>query len=212
MRMLLLAALLALAAGCGGPAAPTETPPAAPTEPATAAPTEPATAGTEQPTTPEADSQSTAPAEDGRASAGHPWLETELTDVLSGETFRLAEFAGRLVVVESMAVWCPLCTTQQKHLAAARSTWGEEVIVVSLDTDPAEDAEILRRHAQSHGFDWLWAVAPREMSAQLSATFGPEILSAPSTPIFWLDEQLEPHLLPFGIKPAAELLARVGTD
>jgi hypothetical protein len=44
------------------------------------------------------------------------WRTAELTDVLTGETFRINEFRGRPVLVETFAVWCPICTTQ-------RNTW-----------------------------------------------------------------------------------------
>lgn len=33
------------------------------------------------------------------------WLETELTDVQTGKTFRISDFKGRPVLVKSFAVW-----------------------------------------------------------------------------------------------------------
>jgi hypothetical protein len=33
------------------------------------------------------------------------WLDTELVDVETGETFRISEFAGTPVLVKSFAVW-----------------------------------------------------------------------------------------------------------
>ncbi len=47
------------------------------------------------------------------------WLEIPLTDVRIGETFRLADFRGKTVIFESMAVWCPCCIEQQFQLAGA---------------------------------------------------------------------------------------------
>ena len=40
------------------------------------------------------------------------WLTTELTDACSGETFALADFAGKTLYVESMATWCGECYEQ----------------------------------------------------------------------------------------------------
>ena len=60
----------------------------------------------------------TASATDEESTAAEPavaWLATELTDVATGETFTLAEFAGTPVLLESFAVWCPICTNQQKQ-------------------------------------------------------------------------------------------------
>lgn len=223
-RLALLLAGCLLAAGCAG--APT---PGEPAAEATAAATpmgQPQTeegqgdGGTPPASQPEAQELAAAspePVPTGTSSgaseqalARHPWLAAELTDVLTGEPFRLADFAGKPVVVETMAVWCPTCLRQQQELAVALQSWGDDVVVISLDIDPSEDGEILRQHAARHGFPWLWAVAPREMASQLSAEFGPQVLSPPSTPIFWLDESLEPHLLPFGLKRAPALLQAVG--
>jgi hypothetical protein len=33
------------------------------------------------------------------------WLDTELTDVSTGETFRLSDFKGRPVLLHAFAVW-----------------------------------------------------------------------------------------------------------
>ncbi len=41
------------------------------------------------------------------AESGAEWLHIPLRDVNSGESFTLADFAGRKVLPESFAVWCP---------------------------------------------------------------------------------------------------------
>lgn len=160
--------------------------------------------------TPVAPPAATTPTAAGTASLA--WLEIELRDVLTGQTFRLSDFAGQPVVVETMAVWCPTCVRQQQQLALARRSWGEAVVVVSLDIDPAEDEELLREHATGHGFDWRWAVAPRQMASQLSDLFGPRILSPPQTPVFWIDVEGEPHFLGYGVKLWPKLVEEVAPD
>ena len=67
------------------------------------------------------------------------WLATELTDVSTGETFTIAEFAGTPVLLESFAVWCPICTNQQKQVRALHEEVGDDVISIALNTDPNED-------------------------------------------------------------------------
>ncbi len=51
------------------------------------------------------------PASDDGAEGDRPnnsaiaWLDTELTDVVSGETYRLSDFKGTPILLHSFAVW-----------------------------------------------------------------------------------------------------------
>ncbi|MFQ5945032.1 MAG: TlpA family protein disulfide reductase [Anaerolineae bacterium] len=136
-------------------------------------------------------------------------MTISLTDVRSGETFALADFRGRVVVVETMAVWCPLCLDQAREIRQANLRFGDEVAFVSLDVDVNESADLLREHATRNGLDWRWAVAPRELARALADAFGMAILNPPSTPVVILDRAQQPHLLRFGIKPASELIQEI---
>jgi hypothetical protein len=98
--------------------------------------------------------------------------------VLTDEPFSIDGLAGP-VAVQSFAVWCPKCQRQSEAL----SNTDGSVTVVSLNTDPNEDAEKVRQHAERNGFDWRFAVAPAEMTESLVATFGPTVTNAPSTPV-----------------------------
>lgn len=106
------------------------------------------------------------------------WRSTELTDVLTDEAFRIDELQGP-VAIQSFAVWCPKCERQSESLSRV----GESVTVVSLNTDPNEDAAKVRKHAEENGFDWRFAVAPTEMTQSLIDAFGAAVTNAPSTPI-----------------------------
>ncbi len=124
------------------------------------------------------------PGASGTADGGTPggtdrsWRTTELTDVLTEETFSIDGLAGP-VAVQSFAVWCPKCQRQSEAL----SNTDGSVTVVGLNTDPNEDAAKVRQHAESNGFDWRFAVAPAEMTESLVAEFGPTVTNAPSTPV-----------------------------
>ncbi len=77
--------------------------------------------------------------------------------------------------------------------------------MVSLDTDPNENADLLRRYADQNGFPWRFALAPREILRELGDTFGTQFPTQPSEPMFLVDPRGAPHLLPFGRKSATAL-------
>jgi len=64
------------------------------------------------------------------------WMEIELTDVATGETFKVSDFKGKPILLESFAVWCPTCLAQQKEMKKVKQIEGENIIHISLDTDP----------------------------------------------------------------------------
>ncbi len=133
------------------------------------------------------------------------WLDVDLEDVVTGKRFKLADFKGKVVLVEAMAVWCPLCTAQQREFQKLHGELGKEIALISIGIDPSESADILRRHVEANGFRWPFAIAPRPMAQKLAEQFGDRVLHPPSTPVFILDKSLQPHVLRFGVKPAAEL-------
>jgi hypothetical protein len=109
------------------------------------------------------------------------WRTTDLTDVSNGETFTIGGFDGT-VVLETFAVWCPTCTRQQKQLRGIAAGM-DAVAVVSLNVDPNEDAEKVRKHAEENGFGWYYAVAPTDVTKSLTDAFGSTVLNAPSAPV-----------------------------
>ncbi|MFB6193942.1 MAG: peroxiredoxin family protein [Halobaculum sp.] len=110
------------------------------------------------------------------------WRTREVTDVLTGEKFAIADFEGQPVMLEFFAVWCPVCTRQQSTMADLLSR-RENVVVISINTDPNETAEEVRKHAESNGFDWRYTVAPEEWTAAFVERFSSVITSPPSAPV-----------------------------
>ena len=141
------------------------------------------------------------------APVGPDWFRAELTNVNTGETFTIADFHDKVVLVETMAVWCPLCTRQQGQIQALHELVGErdDLVSLSLDIDPNENAAILKAHADKNGFGWIYAVAPPEVSHEIGQLYGAQFLNPPATPIFVIDRQGEVHLLPFGHKESTTL-------
>ena len=82
---------------------------------------------------------------------------------------------------------------------------GPDVLMVSLDTDLNENADLLRRYVDQNGFPWRFALVTREIARELGETFGTQFLTQPSEPMFIVDPRGTPHLLPFGRKSADAL-------
>ena len=62
---------------------------------------------------------------DPTPSPGSPqWMEIELTDVATGETFKIGDFKGKPILLESFAVWCPTCLAQQKEVVSLEVVGG----------------------------------------------------------------------------------------
>ncbi|ELZ81042.1 hypothetical protein C453_18935 [Haloferax elongans ATCC BAA-1513] len=111
------------------------------------------------------------------------WRTTELTDVLTGETFTVEGLLDRPVLLETFAVWCSNCLRQQKEMISFHEAVGDDVVTVALDIDPNEDAEKVREHAERHGFDWRYAVSPEPVTKSLTDEFGSSMASAPTVPM-----------------------------
>ncbi len=141
------------------------------------------------------------------------WADFELVDAITGESFTIADFAGKPILVESFAVWCSICLRQQKEMAKLIELEGESIVHISLDTDPNEDDIAVRLHAEKHGFTWLFAVAPVEMTQALIDAFGLTVVNAPRAPVILIDVDGSARLLRNGVKSAEDLLEEIsGTE
>jgi thiol-disulfide isomerase/thioredoxin len=137
------------------------------------------------------------------------WMDIELKDVRTGETFRISDFKGRPILLESFAVWCPTCTAQQRQIGRLKDIEGESIVHISLDTDPNEDEARITEHLERNGFDWYYAVSPIELTQALMDEFGLAIVNAPGAPIALICEDLSTRFLRTGVKTADDLLAEV---
>lgn len=138
------------------------------------------------------------------------WLGVELTDVRTGETFTLAQFAEKPVLLEAFAVWCGVCTNQQRQIDALHAEVGDSVVSVALNTDPNESQTQIVRHLDRHGFDWRYAVSPVALSRSLRDEFGVSVLHPPSAPVILIcPGQTERTLLRRGVKRPAFLQERI---
>ena len=82
------------------------------------------------------------------------WFDMKLTDVQTGETFTMNDYAGKVVLLETMAIWCPSCIIQATQVGKLHEALGnpDDLISVSLDVDSHEDEATLKEYASSYRF------------------------------------------------------------
>jgi hypothetical protein len=136
------------------------------------------------------------------------WFAVQLQNINSDESFTIQDLKGKVVLVETMAIWCSNCLQQQRQVKALHELIGErdDFVSLGLDIDPNENADDLKGFVDRNGFDWVYAVAPAEVSRNLSNLYGAQFLNPPSTPMLIVDRHGEVHPLPFGIKDAQTLM------
>ena len=139
------------------------------------------------------------------------FFSVALTDVATGADFTLADLKGKVVLLEPFAQWCPTCLAQQREVARLHQLVGprEDFVSVGLDIDPNEDAVMLRGYLTQHGFDWLYAVAPADVSSEIGRLYGSQYLNPPSAPMLLIDRHGIVHPLEAGRKSAEALLVAV---
>lgn len=113
------------------------------------------------------------------------WQTLPLVNARTGETFTLADFAGKTVFVETMATWCGNCRLQLTNVRDARTQLGEEnYVFIGLSVETSLSGGDLAAYADDAGFEWVFAVLTPEALAALSETFGRTITNPPTTPHF----------------------------
>jgi len=136
------------------------------------------------------------------------WFDVELTDAQTGEGFTMNDYAGKVVLLETMAIWCPNCIVQGNEVRNLHEKFGnpEDLVSVSLDVDFNEDQASLKEYASGFGFDWHFAVAPLLVARALGNLYSAEYLNPPLSPMLIIDRDGNVHQLEYGLKDAATLL------
>lgn len=135
------------------------------------------------------------------------WFSISLTDARTGESFTINDFAGKVVLVETMAMWCPNCLFQANEVRKLHKLLGnpDDLISVSLDVDLNEDEDSLREYVQEFDFEWRFAVAPLLVDRALGNLYNAEYLNPPLSPMLIIDRDGNAHQLEYGTKDAETL-------
>lgn len=102
--------------------------------------------------------------------------EFRLTD-LSGRELTQADVAGRVVLVEFWATWCPPCASTLQWLGTLKQRYGDKVAVLALAVESPEDK--IRLAVQSIPGEIHWAVP----DAKTAESFG-DVVAVPTLLVF----------------------------
>lgn len=136
------------------------------------------------------------------------WFDFELIDVQTGESFSMNDFAGKVVLLETMAMWCPTCLFQSDEMGELHEMLDhpDDLVLVSLDVDVNEDATSLKEYSQEYGFEWHFAIATLEVARALGNLYSAQYLNPPLAPMLIIDRIGEVHQLAYGRKTSEQLL------
>jgi thiol-disulfide isomerase/thioredoxin len=135
------------------------------------------------------------------------WFSMPLTDVRTGKTFTMNDYAGKVVLLETMAIWCPNCIIQAGQVQKLHQALGnpEDLISVTLDVDSNEDETMLKKYVDEWGLDWHFAVAPLLVERALGNLYSAEYLNPPLSPMLIIDREGNVHQLEYGLKEVETL-------
>jgi len=135
------------------------------------------------------------------------WFSVAMTDVNTGQSFKIADFNGKVILLDTMATWCPTCQGEMSEIKLLPGLYSKapDLVRISLDVDPNEDATILKKYAAANKFDWYIAVAPIEVGRFLETNYDQGYLNPPLQPMLFIDRGGSVYGLPFGPKSAISI-------
>ena len=69
----------------------------------------------------------------GTSTETSTWKDVQLKDINTQTSFKISDF-NKPILLESFAVWCPKCTSQQEKIKELHEEVGDSVISISLNT------------------------------------------------------------------------------
>lgn len=117
-----------------------------------------------------------------KTAAGEPALPFEGTTP-DGKTVKLADFKGKVVVVDVWATWCGPCRAQTPHLKKLEEEMkGKDVVFVSYSVDEQKDLEKWKTMAAAENPDGLHLIGPAAFKSPICTNY--KITAIPRFMIF----------------------------
>jgi thiol-disulfide isomerase/thioredoxin len=156
------------------------------------------------------DGETTTSAETTDTVAPAEWQLIEVTDT-GGETFTIADLAGRPVFVENFATWCSNCREQLEATQAAAEQAGDDAVFLALSVETELSVDDMAEYRDDNGFDAIrFAVMSPELLAAMDAAFGGTALNPPATPKVAVAADGAAGELVTGPESAEEILGTLG--
>lgn len=156
------------------------------------------------------DGETTTSAETTDTVAPAEWQLIEVTDT-GGETFTIADLAGRPVFVENFATWCSNCRKQLEATQAAAEQAGDDAVFLALSVETELSVDDMAEYQEDNGFDAIrFAVMSPELLAAMDAAFGGTALNPPATPKVAVAADGAAGELVTGPETAEEILGTLG--
>jgi len=169
-----------------------------------AATIEPSPAATESATEGATEAPTAAPTAAATTAVDRPeWQRLTFKDARSDKEYTFADFAGKTVIVEAFATWCPTC---HRQFEALKGFYGDfdpaKVAYLALAIDPTEDDVKVAKYANDYGYPWLVVMSNKALTTALMQQFGRTITNPPSVPIFAIGPNGKPSELTTGLRGA----------
>jgi cytochrome c-type biogenesis protein len=97
-----------------------------------------------------------------------------LQDV-NGRKVSLGDLAGKVVLLDMMATWCPTCNQEIPELKQFHGSH-PDVVVISIDVDRTESSQQLAEHMRSKGADWIFCMDTDGILQKYKATEIPKLV------------------------------------
>ncbi len=135
------------------------------------------------------------------------WFEMPMTDVRTGEEFTISDLSGKVILIETMAMWCPTCLKQELEVQKVNDLLAErdDFVSIAMDIDSKENAEALKEYVDAYELDWIFVVASAEIIRDIGNRYTAQLLNPPLVPMLIIDRNGDVYGLPYGIKRADAL-------
>lgn len=81
----------------------------------------------------------------------------KFTDIITGNTFEIKDFANKVMIFESFSVGCPACAEGIRNYNQIYDKYGKNVQIIYLNINPADTEQaILNIKQKYNGRDWIW--------------------------------------------------------